>query len=243
MFSARRARGRPVYGVTLHTTGSGLPRNTAKTTNATLAEAARIYTRSGGPHYAVGWDGTIVATVADERIRGAHAGIESTLKRKYQDGSWVNSVSGPGLSMWRRRWPGARSPVDLVPTRKLSDINDLWIGIEMIPVTPGGSTFWAQPRGTTRFTQAQHDAVRRLVDDIGRRHNLPSGWKNTTRLIGHSDLNPITRDTASVPLWDPGYPYAFDMDYVRGSGRLVKFALGVGASVGLGYLAFKYVFK
>lgn len=238
MFTDRRQRSLPVYGVTLHTTGSGLLDKTAKTTNATLTEAARIYTDSGGPHYVIGWDGTIVANVADERIRGAHAGIEDEdARRRYHDDTWQERMSPLGYQMWRMRWAPARTPVDLIPTRTLSDINDLWIGVEMIPVTDG-KVLWAMPmRKGLRFTRAQHDAARALVDDIGRRHGLPRDWKRRggTRLIGHSDINPIERNSPSLPLWDPGYPYAFDMDHVRRERIAPALVIPLFMAIGFGF--------
>lgn len=223
MFTGRRRRSTPLYGVTLHTTGSSLPKKAGGDGQRALADAVQIYTRSGGPHYVIGWDGTIVATVADENIRGAHAGIaESTIRSLYRSGGWESRVSPRGVELWRARWPGRRSPVDIIPDGKLEHINDYWIGVEMIPVTPGGSTFWAEPAYSgSRFTGAQHRAARRLAHDIARRHGFPSGWASPkgTRLLGHSDLNPIGRDTASLPLWDPGYHTGmFDMNRVRGIG-------------------------
>jgi N-acetyl-anhydromuramyl-L-alanine amidase AmpD len=246
MFSSRRQRDKNLYGITLHTTGSGLPKATAKTSDATLKKGVEIYTRTGGPHYVIGWDGTIVATVADERIRGAHAGItDADARSRYRRGGWESRVSAEGSKLWHQRWPGKSSPVDLIPTKDLNDINDFWIGIEMIPVTPGGKTFWARPAYPgSRFTAAQHASARRLAQDIARRHNFSSGWQSeaSTRLLGHSDLNPIGRDTRSLPLWDPGYHTGmFDMGRVRASGLGV--ILGVAAAVGLGLLAAKYVFR
>lgn len=246
MFTGRRQRDKPLYGVMLHTTGSGLPKKVAKTPEATLRAGVNIYTRSGGPHYVIGWDGRIVATVADERIRGAHAGIESSSSRSaYQSGNWKHLVSKPGVQLWERRWPGKGGPIDLIPTRDLNDINDFWIGIEMIPVTPGGGVFWAQPAfNGARFTRAQHESARALTHDIARRHGFPSGWadKNLTRLVGHSDINPIDRDSAVLPLWDPGYHAGqFDMEMVRSGG--MGMLINAGIAIAIGLLAAKYIFK
>jgi len=212
MFTGRSARRTPIYGVTIHTTGSGLPIHDSK---RALERAVEIYTGSGGPHYVIGHDGTIVATVADERIRGAHAGVDAATQASYRSGNWTT----PNKALWQKRWPGARSPVDLIPNRDLNYINDLWIGIEHIPITADGRTYYAQPAYPgSRFTAAQYEASRRLVDDIGKRHGLPSGWKSksSTRLIDHSSLNPIHRDSPNVPLWDPGvYTGAFDDGRLR----------------------------
>ena len=111
MFTSRGARSTPLYGVTLHTTGSGVPKATAKTPEATLQKAVDIYTRSGGPHYVIGWDGTTVATVADEGIRGAHVGItDASARRAYETGGWEGMLSAAGQRLWHLRWPGKSSP-------------------------------------------------------------------------------------------------------------------------------------
>lgn len=242
MFTERTTRKVPLYGVMLHTTGGGVGTKAAGDRAEALKIATQIYTDSGGPHYVVGWDGTIVATVADENIRGAHAGIDSATQRKYLENDWQADVSAEGARLWAQRWPGRNSPVDLVPDGQLDHINDHWIGIEMIPVTPGGSTFWARPafKGS-RFSTAQYAAVKRLIHDIAQRNQFPVNWASPTltRLVGHSDINPIARDTSRLPLWDPGdHIGLFDMDSVRavplGIAGLVLLGLGAG------YMAWKF---
>lgn len=244
LFKARSARGVPLYGIALHTTGSGLPiQDGAKA----LAKAVDLYTSSGGPHYVIGHDGTIVATVADERIRGAHAGMSNTpanVQAAYRARTgWEKFLSARGADLWHQRWPGKASPTDLIPGGDLGSINTLWLGIEMIPITSDGRTYFAPPAFPgARFTAAQHSAARELVHDIARRHQFPSGWegKASTRLVGHSDLNPVERDSPSLPLWDPGYHAGmFNMDAVRGGswGWLVA----GGAAVALGLIAARFI--
>ncbi len=246
LFSARSARGVPLFGIALHTTGSGLPiQNPA----AALQKAVEIYTSSGGPHYVISADGTIVATVADERIRGAHAGMSQTpanVQAAYRARSgWEQFMSKRGAELWHRRWPGKASPVDLIPNGDLGSINTLWIGIEMIPITSDGRTYFAPPAFPgARFTSAQHDAARALAHDIASRHQFPSGWEsqNSTRLVAHSDLNPVERDSPSLPLWDPGTegsPPAFNMDRVRGGNW--GWLIAGGVAVALGVWAARFV--
>lgn len=240
-------RGAPLFGITMHTTGSGVPRK-ASGVVGTIKEALRHYTANGSAHYVIGWDGTIARAIADEARYGNHAGLagDSDAGRKYAGGGWEGRVSQAGARMWHERWAptGRKTPDQLLPPgRTRPHVNKVWLGIEMIPVTDG-KTFWAKPmREGLRFTKEQHDAARALINDIASRHNFPAGWnsKGSPRLIGHSDIHPIGRDNASLPLWDPGYPYAFDMDYIRGG--IGDFLIKVGLAAGVGYLLYRYVFK
>jgi hypothetical protein len=246
MFTGRRRRSGPLYGVMLHTTGSGLPSKAGWDGDRALADGVRLYTNTGGPHYVIGWDGTIVATVADEMIKGAHAGItDATARSAYAANNWTGRVSAEGARLWLERWAPAQSPADLIPGRDLHSINDRWIGIEMIPISAGGTPYAVPAYPGSRFTAAQHTAARKLAHDIARRHNFPSGWadKQSPRLVGHADLNPIQRDSAALPLWDPGYLAKpgtvppFDMDRVRGSSWL----LWAGLAIGGGFLLARYL--
>lgn len=233
----RAARAAPLWGVTLHTTGSGiLDKSPKKTSAETLQKAVEYYANTGGPHYVIGWDGTAVAIVADENMRGAHAGIQSADQTKYTQGTWRRYMSPAGAALWQKLWPGKSSPIDLIPNRNLNYVNDYWIGIEMIPITYDGKSYFAKPAfGGARFTKAQHEKAKALSDDIAKRHHFPGGWKGTPRLLGHSDLNPIERDSPNFPLWDPGYASgAFDMGYVRGSSSMLIAISLVSAAVGLG---------
>lgn len=246
MFTGRQRRSGPLYGIMLHTTGSGLPKKYGWDADKTLAGAVGLYTNTGGPHYVIGWDGTIVATVADEMIKGAHAGItDATARSAYAANNWTHRVSDIGAQLWRQRWAPAQSPADLIPGGNLSSINDKWIGIEMIPISAGGSPYAVPAYFGSRFTAAQHTAARKLAHDIASRHNFPSGWsdKMSPRLLGHSDLNPIQRDSSALPLWDPGYiakpgsVAPFDMGRVRGS----SWFLWAAAALGGGYLLARYL--
>ena len=228
-----------------HTTGSGVPSSVGWNGQKALDRAVQIYNDSGGPNYVIGWDGKIVATIADESIRGAHAGVTSDIKPYYEKGGWEAKVSPMGAKLWHERWPGKSSPIDLVPTRNLGNVNDLWIGVEMIPISPDGKTYYAPAAFPgARFTMAQHEAARALADDIARRYNFPSDWKSksSTRLLGHSDINPIERDSVSQPLWDPMYvgPVpAFNMDFVRGGN--LGWVLAAGLALGLGWYLSRFI--
>lgn len=218
MASFQGARKSPIFGVVVHTTGSGLPKKARSLTAAdTLAEGVRYYATNGGPVYVVGWDGRIVA-VADEATRTWHCGVDdATARTLYRSGSaWMSKATPAAAARWRSRWPAYQSPFDIIPGGE--DCNSAYIGIEMIPVTDGSSVWTTPMRPGLRFTRAQHEAVRKLVDDIGRRHGFPAGWKSSRRLIGHFDVNPLERQDSGGG-WDPGYqranPY-IDWAYIRG---------------------------
>lgn len=245
MFTGRSARGLPLYGIVVHTTGSGIIGSGNEDT--ALNKAVEIYTNSGGPHYVISWSGKIVAVVADERIRGAHAGLANTptaaVNAYLARSGWEQMLSARGAQLWHERWPGRRSPADIVPDGNMNNINTLYLGIEMIPITGGGAVFAPPMYPGARFTRAQHVALRDLINDIARRHNFPAGWnsKGSTRLVEHSDLNPVERDSPSLPLWDAGSAFkAIDMDFIRGGGSMSWLIAG-GVAVVAGVLFAKYV--
>lgn len=234
----RGRRAVPLYGITVHTTGSGiLDQSPQKTAAGTMARAVQYYKDTGGPTYVVGWDGKIVAIIADELMRGAHAGIgEADVRAAYAQNTWRSRVSPAGVARWQALWPWAKSPADLIPNRDPNLINDAFLGIEMIPITDGNRTY-AQPMFPgAKFTREQHEAVRKLVHDIAGRHKFPTGWANkgSPRLNGHSDLDPITRDSPAMPLWDPGYASgAFDFNFIRSNPKTVLILVGVAVAGGV----------
>jgi len=241
----RRMRQRvgKLWGITVHTTGSGLPKKAGWDGAKALRQGVDYYTKTakwGGPHYLIGWDGTIVRTLVDENMAGAHAGITNDkskgLTRKqivslYNKGGWERHVSKRGAALWHARWK-ADSPTGLVPNGNLYGVNDFWLGVEMIPITSGKENHATPAYKGARFTEAQHDAMRELAMDIAARHGWPEDWASaaSSRLVGHSDLNPIQRDTESFPLWDPGYHTgAFDMDFVRNVDKVpTKHVIAIG---------------
>jgi hypothetical protein len=230
-FHTGQTRPVPVYGITFHTTGSGLP-STALAQGKDPFEAGIAYYRgSQGPMYLIGWKGQIAAVGADESVRTWHAGVEANEKGPLQDGSWRTLVSPATVAAWNRVWGANRNPIGAQGIIPSTDPNAATIGVEMIPVTSGGQTFWAPPaRPGIRFTAAQIAAARALAADVARRHRWPAGWQRT-RVFGHEDLNPIRRHDAGGG-WDPGFlrarPY-FDMEQIRGPGAGTV-ALIVGAA-------------
>lgn len=216
------------YGVALHTTGSGLPRDAlAKGIDPFQYGIDWYRSHAEGPTYLIGWSGRIAAITPDEQMKTSHIGIQADEVQPILNGAWRAMVPPQTAAMWNRRWGASRNPLDLIEGRMP---NDALIGIEMIPMTDGKST-WAPPmRAGLRFTRAQHESARELVADIARRHGWPVTWR-WKRLFGHEDLNPIRRSDDGGG-WDPGvlraHPY-LDLGAVRSSGIT---ELVVGAVVG-----------
>jgi len=170
---------------------------------------------------------------ADEATRTWHIGIEANEAQPLQWGTWRQMVSPETARRWDQRWGANRNPIPgKLPSLIPEHPNNVLIGIETIPVTSDGRTFWAPPmRPGLRFTRAQHDMLRALVSDIATRYRFPAGWQKT-RLFGHEDINPIRRYDAYGG-WDPGRLRAqpfIDMDYVAGSGLGVVSLLLVAAA-------------
>lgn len=222
------------YGVAFHTTGSSLPAKALAEGKDPFQYAIDYYRTSKGPTYVLGWNGQLAAVAADESVRTWHAGVEGDERAALQNGSWRKLVSPATAAAWDRVWGAHRNPLGpgaggIIPS---ADPNAATIGVEMIPVTSDGRTFWAPPAGPgIRFTAAQVAKARELAGDIARRYHWPAMWPRT-RVFGHEDLNPIRRHDAGGG-WDPGFlraqPY-FDMNAIRGGGTGAVLVIG-GAAV------------
>jgi hypothetical protein len=215
---------RTPWGMLLHTTGGGVTDLARRTGAKPIDVAIKTYIASqngsngyywGGPAYVIDHDGTIYQVAPDDIVM-AHAGGAN--RAAYASGSWASTVSPDTVRQWRAKWPAFAHPYQLFPG---SSPNTDYVGVEMIPT---GDGFGTPMRPGLRFTTAQHDAAVRLADDLAQRHGFPSGWKSTSRLLGHEDVDPIERQDAGGG-WDPGRlraaPY-FDFDYVRSSSGLGK---------------------
>jgi hypothetical protein len=162
----------------------------------------------GGPHYVIPHDGSIYQIAPDDAAT-AHAGGQNRLR--YFSGSWESAFPST-TEEWKRVW-GAKfaHPYMLFPSKSP---NADYIGCEMIPC---GDGFGTPMRPGLRFTKEQHDAAIKLAHDCGLRHGWPAGWMQSSRLLGHEDVDPLNRSYPSGA-WDPGFlrpdPY-FDFDYVR----------------------------
>jgi hypothetical protein len=226
---------RVIYGVAIHTTGSGVVdhslyetvvvgkrkiRRRRKEPLNPLAVAVDIYRASqngangykwGGPTYVIPHDGTPYQ-LCPEEVFTNHCGGPN--RRFYRSGSWINKVSPITVAKCNAQWgPRFNDPYDLFPS---TTPNRDYVGVELIPCGAGVG----DPRTKgERFTKLQYESLIELLRDVGSRHQFPAGWWRGPRLVGHEDVDPIQRHDKGGG-WDPGFlrgqPY-FDFDYVRSS--------------------------
>jgi hypothetical protein len=218
-----------VFGLVVHTTGSGLP---AKAKDAGVYHTIRAvdyYNQSHGCHYVNGWGGIKrgdLLQVANEKEQAAGVGVTNRRephkdqRRSVESGRFEQDLPPVLVRLWRARWPGRTHSLELLPGTKTA--NSCYVHVECVPCVyhyRGKLIRDAEPmRPGLRFTEAQHDAVARLAVDIADRNRWPAGevWWRTPRLLGHEDLTPISRHDRNGG-WDPGglreKPY-FDWEYV-----------------------------
>ena len=142
----------------------------------------------------IDYNGNIFQMLDDDR-RGAHVGISISERLSYLSGQWIISkkISFHARMLWKNRWPKHKSPQHLYPT---TSPNACYIGVELIPLPERGENgLW--------FTDMQHDAVKRLCEDLEGRHCWPDGWMETSRLVGHEDIDAFARWDEGGG-WDPG---------------------------------------
>ena len=185
------------YGIMVHTTGRGLLDSAKKEKLSPLAMAIKLYTqRKGyGPHYVLDQDGDLIQ-IADERERMGHAGVTTAERKLYLSGAWKKGLSKVALIRWTERWAldsdGYASPSLLYPS---SSPNNDYIGVELIP------------NAKATFSDRQYELLNAFVEDFEKRHalqiRLPGVELPTPRLLGHEDVEPLTRWDAKGG-WDPG---------------------------------------
>lgn len=187
-------RSAPVFGVVIHTTGSGIVEQAVKLKVNPLDHAVAYYLKPDSyfPHYVIGWDGHCVQ-VADERERAQHVGLSAADRQLYLSGRWKNRLATELVLRWVTRWPGFASPSALYPG---PSVNNVYLGCELTPLLKRDPVYGF-------FTVEQHKMVAMLARDIGERHGLPSYWWTTSRLLGHEDVSPLTRSDKGGG-WDPG---------------------------------------
>lgn len=187
-----RDRKSPVYGVCVHTTGSGVPTRAKRLGCEPIVIAIDVYSAPGAhfPHYVIDGQGTIVQIAGEEEL-APHCGIAPTERSQYKSGAWTRVLSPYALMRWRNRWPGVQSPLGLFPT---ASANESYLGVELVP-----SLFLTANK--TLFTNAQYASLRALLDDVQKRCHLDLVG---SRLVGHEDVNPLTRCDRNGG-WDPGF--------------------------------------
>lgn len=187
-------RKRVPWGVLIHTTGRGVLAKAALRRKTPMEVAVRAYIdmqfgsegyKWGGPTYVIDGGGKI-AQLAPDSIRTNHCGGPN--RAKYLSGEWKSLVPGKVLELWTKAWAPRPHPYSLFPSRSP---NEDMIGIELIPTI------------TARYTDEQMAALAELVQDIGERNRFPDGWCHTSRLLGHEDVDPITRSDRGGG-YDPG---------------------------------------
>lgn len=211
----------PVFGLVIHTTGSGAPAAAHNEGIPVLEWCARHYSKTYGCHYVNGYkgaEGGELLLVGTEDEKAWTVGVVDQSKAT-RAGRWQREISATTLKHWEKNW-GDRftTPNDLFPG---NSVNNVYVGLEMPPVhwwNRETTVVTAEPmRDGLLFTRAQHDTVILLAIDIAERHGFPDGWWISPRLLGHEDLSPINRSKKHGG-WDPGWlrekPY-FDFGYVR----------------------------
>ena len=182
----------PIFGMCVHTTGSGPAEFARKHPGTTaLARATDFYlargnfagSKEGFPHYVIGYDGQIWLICPETHVAW-HAGWKGGRAR------WSNWVAP---TWWSSVWnpKGARSPVDLMGPNA-SGPNSAHIGVELLGSESG-----------RQFTPQQYDALARLVVDVFRRNGLTLSVPPNRQLLGHEDVDPISRQN-KYGGWDPG---------------------------------------
>jgi hypothetical protein len=213
-------RKKPVWGIVVHTTGSGPAAMAGKPNRwncKSAIDCALALYGTGGmegfPHYVIGYDGTIYA-VAPENYVAWHAGWTKETGGRAAWARW----SAP--RWWSRVWGSGRTPLDLIPNDAGSP-NTRHIGIELL----GGPSGWG-------FTEAQYRSLARLVTDIEKRNRLNLGEPPNPRLLGHEDVNPLTTKGGRADAhggWDPGAhrePSRFSWKRLGGLMRQARAAAG-----------------
>jgi hypothetical protein len=213
-------RKKPVWGIVVHTTGSGPAAMAGKPNRwncKSAIDCALALYGTGGmegfPHYVISYDGTIYA-VAPENYIAWHAGWTKEIGGRAAWARW----SAP--AWWSSVWGSGRTPLNLVP-KDAGSPNTRHIGIELL----GGPSGWG-------FTEAQYRSLARLVTDIEKRHGLNLGEPPNPRLLGHEDVNPLTTKGGRADAhggWDPGAhrePSRFSWKRLGGLMREARAAAG-----------------
>lgn len=185
------------WGLCVHTTGSGVPTRAKKLGIDPMEVALSVYLAPDGPgtftnfpHYVIGSTEGLIVQIAGDNERARHAGIDQKDRQLYLSGAWRKKVSEKVLRMWERKWGSTSSPLHLFPS---TSVNEDYLGVEIIPALkrfPNGSL----------FSSKQYDALALLIRDIENRHKITLLHH---RLVGHEDLEPLTRWTSKEG-WDPG---------------------------------------
>lgn len=186
-------RKRKPMGLCVHTTGGGIVEQAHRLKRPLLKHCAEFYLDidNYGPHYVVGYDGSLIQVVDEMRI-AMHVGLKAEERELLESGEWRGPVKASALwdAYWKSPGQGIMNPLDICGGRSP---NDAYIGIEMPPLEkPDPDGLW--------FTIDQHDSVAQLAVDIFARHGL---LPQRERIVGHEDVQPLSRWDKGGG-WDPG---------------------------------------
>ncbi len=185
---------REVWGVVVHTTGSGVLTRAQERGSTPIKVAVDYYLKTAGPHYVIDYDGTIYQIQGDN-LRGAHVGVSRAERKKYLSGEWRGDFREEALWHWDQKWKPRKSPQHLYPTKSP---NQCYVGIEMVPIARKDRLddgLW--------FTPAQHRSAAAIACDLARRYGWPDKWWETPRLVAHEDIDAYGRWDRHGG-WDPG---------------------------------------
>lgn len=234
LFDEKRPLRPEVFGLVVHTTGSGATNRAWKQRRSVLDWCIERYLTTFGCHYICGYKGldAELVQVGNEYRRPNTVGMAEQ-NRSIDRGRFARDLKPRMLFHWRNRWPGKASPRNLFPGRS---VNQFYAGVEMPPCvwwnTSRGRNHVSAPpmRQGLRYTRAQHDAIVQLAWDMANRHAWSGNWWETGRLVGHEDLSPLTRQNSGGG-WDPGAlrgePW-WDWAYIRSELRAKVHGPGAG---------------
>lgn len=209
------------YGLLVHSTGNGVPQRAIDKNEDPFETGIKVYknmdaSNGVGPHYMICPKGQIVK-FREPTLIAWHAGTSVWEREQFMTGNWetTNRVPRETVNDWRRRWPKVKSPQHLFPAKSP---NLSYVGVELIPcgVYKKGvhwESKFGEPVGEFgRYTDEQYETLAKLFVDLAAQFKWPKKCRRTGRLVGHEDVNPISR-----PGWDPGaFRDWFDWNHLYG---------------------------
>lgn len=208
---------RKTYGFLVHSTGDGPPKRAQRNRASPFDEADRYYSavsrrkKGRGPHALIGPLGRTLV-YREPNTLTHHVGLSAAHRRDLLAHDWPGRVARQTpltgdsvaslIASWEDRHPGKRCPGHLYPSKSP---NRDYAGIEMTPCGTWVNGRWTwlwgtQPYKGARFSVEQMTALASLLCTWATKEGFQFGWWDTPgRLVGHEDINPITRYG-----WDPG---------------------------------------
>lgn len=216
---------RDVFGIMVHTTGSGPPKRAWRRQNgyvsgvqSPMAVMTEIYEgmKTVGPHFAIDPFGGVVQYRSAKHV-AHHCRMRDSERRPLLDGHWRNDrnrIEKYLVEYWDDKFPNfsTRGPAHLYPSRYP---NTDYIGIEMMPCGHRLKGKWTnhwgtQPNSRLRHSQESYITLCALIAHLCKKWSIPLNFRSG-RIVGHEDINPYTR-----PGWDPGAPNGnFDWKFVE----------------------------